>query len=187
VPACSYFAYGSNLHPARLGRRCPSARLLGTGTLVGWRLAFRKRGQDGSAKGDAVRTGRPEDCLWVAAYELSGADKRTLDATEGLGGGYSEETIRTTVQGVEREGCLYVAQPAAVDANLAPFDWYRAMVELGAAFHGFPEPYLAGLRAFSAVPDPDVRRAAQQWQIVAEIVSSRQVGGGGRSRTIPTG
>ena len=44
-----YAAYGSNLHPARLSRRAPSAEFVGTALLPGWELRLHKRGQDGSA------------------------------------------------------------------------------------------------------------------------------------------
>jgi len=174
MATCVYFAYGSNLHPVRLGKRCPSARLLGVGVLPGWRLAFHKRGRDGSAKGDAVRTGRPEDRLGVAAYELSAEDKIELDALEGLGSGYRQETVRAVVDGVEREGSLYVAERSAVDDTLQPFAWYRAMVAAGAAYHGFPEEFLAEVQAVRAAPDLNPGRAVQQWQLVAEMATGHR-------------
>jgi hypothetical protein len=174
MPTCVYFAYGSNLHPVRLGRRCPSATLLGTGVLPGWELTFHKRGRDGSAKGDASWTGHPGDRLRVAAFELSTADKARLDAVEGLGRGYREGVVRVRVAGVERTGSLYVAEAGAVDETLRPFTWYRAMVVAGAEYHGFPEPYLDRLRAVSPAPDPDVRRSAEQWPLLAEMVAANR-------------
>ncbi|TNF88372.1 MAG: gamma-glutamylcyclotransferase, partial [Gammaproteobacteria bacterium] len=39
-----YFAYGSNMSPARLQARVPSARPLGVYRLKGHRLSFHKRG-----------------------------------------------------------------------------------------------------------------------------------------------
>lgn len=157
--------------------------MVGEGMLAGWRPVFRKRGQDGSAKCDAVRTGRSGDYLWVAAYALSPIDRARLDEVEGLGQGYRVETIRTMVQGVILEGFLYAAEPVAVHEGLAPFAWYRAMVVAGAAFHGFPTVYVEGLRAVVAVPDPDVRRAAEQWHIVAEMALSPRSPSEGRCPT----
>jgi len=182
---CVNFAYGSNLHPVRMGRRCPGARLLGCGVLPGWRLAFRKRGQDGSAKGDAVWTGRPEDGLWVAAYALSAVDKARLDYAEGLGRGYREETVRGVVGGAERGGSLYVAEGAAVDGALRPFEWYRAMVAAGAAYHGFPPAYQTAIRSVPAAPDLDGGRAAREWGLVAALEAANRAcrpAPGGRGR-----
>jgi len=176
VRARLYFAYGSNLHPVRLGKRCPSAQLVGSGQLSGWRMEFRKRGRDGSAKGDAVWTGRPEDHLWFAAYELRPADKAHLDAVEGVGQGYREEPV--CARGTDLPSFLYVAEAAAVDAGLVPFDWYHAMVVAGATFHGFPQAYLAELQAVPTVFDPDARRSAEQWEVVAEMAAAAAAGPG---------
>ena len=35
-----YLAYGSNLHIGQMQRRCPTAEVLGTSTLHGYRLVF---------------------------------------------------------------------------------------------------------------------------------------------------
>ena len=35
-----YLAYGSNLHIGQMQRRCPTAEVLGTSTLQGYRLVF---------------------------------------------------------------------------------------------------------------------------------------------------
>jgi len=61
VRRCYYLAYGSILHPLRLGERISSAQLCGVTTLRGYRLAWHKRGADGSGKCDLVRTNREQD------------------------------------------------------------------------------------------------------------------------------
>ena len=35
-----YAAYGSNMDPAQMLRRCPHSPLAGTGWILGWRLTF---------------------------------------------------------------------------------------------------------------------------------------------------
>jgi gamma-glutamylcyclotransferase len=45
-----YFAYGSNLDLARMRARAPAVGLIGPALLQGMRLAFDKRGGDGSGK-----------------------------------------------------------------------------------------------------------------------------------------
>ena len=63
-----YFAYGSNLHPARLAARTPSCHALGRAVLARHVLRFHKRGRDGSAKCDAWFTGDPTDRLYGVVY-----------------------------------------------------------------------------------------------------------------------
>ena len=55
--------------------------------------------------------------------------------------------------------CAYVATPDAVDATLAPFGWYRALVVAGARESGLPDRYISALAAVTAVADPNEERA----------------------------
>ena len=45
-----YFAYGSNMLPARLLGRCLSAKVVGTGVARAWSLAFSKASKCQSAR-----------------------------------------------------------------------------------------------------------------------------------------
>lgn len=49
-----YFAYGSNMLPARLLGRCPSAKVVRTGVARAWSLAFSEASKDGSGKATLV-------------------------------------------------------------------------------------------------------------------------------------
>lgn len=152
-----YAAYGSNLHPLRLAARIHSARLLGTGFLEAWSLEFHKRGQDASAKCNIVTGG---DGVHLALYEISRPDKAILDGIEGLGRGYVESRIDVPGFG---ECVTYLAGRDWIDESLAPFDWYKALVERGAGRLGFPAAYRARIAALEARRDPDpARRAANR-------------------------
>jgi gamma-glutamylcyclotransferase (GGCT)/AIG2-like uncharacterized protein YtfP len=161
-----YLAYGSNLHPGRLGARIAIAGFLGTTALPGWQLTFDKRGADGSAKCDLKYTGNAGDCAWGAIYALDAAAKATLDAIEGLGKGYGEREIVLPEFGAV---VLYVASRAALDATLLPFDWYRELVIAGARHHGFPASYLTSIAAIAAQPDPDPARASTHRELLASL------------------
>ena len=161
-----YLAYGSNLHPGRLGARVAIETLLGTVPLPGWRLAFDKRGADGSGKCDLKYTGDAGDCAWGAIYALDAAAKATLDAIEGLGKGYGEREI---VVPAFDAVVLYVALPAALDATLVPFDWYHELVLAGARHHAFPASYLASIAAVATRPDPDAARASTHRELLASL------------------
>lgn len=150
---CRYAAFGSNLHPLRLQQRIPSARLLGTAQVDGFRLAFNKTSDvDGSGKANIVVDGA---CVFFAIYEMSASDKSILDTIEGLGRGYDEREIECGSFG----RCMtYHANPAVIDDSLSPMDWYKEIVLLGARFHGFPDGYVATIAGVPSVTDHDDNR-----------------------------
>lgn len=163
-----YAAYGSNLHPTRLIERTPSARLLGTSCLPDWSLRFHKRSLDQSGKCDIIAgTGG----IHVAVYELSDADKTTLDEIEGVGAGYVD--ISLTVPGMG-ECKSYVAEESFVDNSLTPYDWYKALVLVGARAHSFPAKYVSEIEAVVACQDPDPQRSADNWAIIERAKMDRK-------------
>ena len=159
-----YAAYGSNLHPVRLMARVPSAELIGTSYLTGWSLRFNKLSNvDGSAKCSIERGG---EGTWHAIYRMAAEEKSLLDACEGLGNGYDDLVLDVPEFG----RCFtYIASPSHIRSGLEPFDWYKAMVLRGCEVNRFPAPYVAGIEAVDAVPDPDPERGRQQWDIVAQL------------------
>ena len=130
------FAYGSNMSKRRLLQRTPSARTIGIGQLVGYRLVCRMRGSDGSAKCDLHETGHAEDIAWGVLYEIAMAEKPLLDQAEGLGRAYEYKTLRVQVGEQHVEAGAYIA--LEVDDTLLPYDWYLAFVLAGAEEHGLP-------------------------------------------------
>ncbi|MEM9056986.1 MAG: gamma-glutamylcyclotransferase family protein [Pseudomonadota bacterium] len=158
-----YLAYGSNLHPLRLTARTPSARLLGSVALEGWRLVFHKRGQDGSGKCN-LRSG--EGRVQAAVYQLSADDLATLDAIEGVNRGYRRDTLSVDGFG----SCqAYLAEQPYVDASVRPFCWYRDLVLEGCRFHGFPERYVAAVAAVRCEPDPNAERRREHEALLARL------------------
>lgn len=155
-----YAAYGSNLHPLRLTRRTPSARLLGVGFLSQWSLRFHKRSQDRSGKCSIVAG---DIGVHFAVFALSTDDKLALDRIEGVGSGYSEIAL-----GIPGFGpcASYVAEESHVDDSLQPYDWYRELVLEGMRFHGFPDDYLKTVEMTESYRDPDLERRARNWKTV---------------------
>lgn len=72
-----YFAYGSNMSPAQMRRRCPFARPIGTGVLPGWRFAI-------NARGTATIVAAPGGRVWGVLWRMTAADVATLDVFEGV-------------------------------------------------------------------------------------------------------
>src|SRR5919199_6112177 len=79
-----YAAYGSNMDPAQMRRRCPASPHTGTGWLPGWRLTF---GAEEYGWGGALATLVPAEHddrrVFVAPYDLPQAHQRGLDAWGG--------------------------------------------------------------------------------------------------------
>lgn len=154
-----YFAYGSNLLEQRLRRHDPAARFVGVGRLPGWRMVFHLKSLDGSAKCDAVRTGKTEDVLHGAMYQLSTAGRATLDQWEDLGGTYClHETTAETERG-PIPVFFYVGNPERIAPGLLPYDWYRAIVLAGARQRNLPEAFVRKLEQHPVQADLDLARA----------------------------
>lgn len=161
-----YFAYGSNLHPVRLRERVPSARLVGTAVLPGWRLQFHKRGRDRSAKCDVIPAAPKGDAVHGAIFALEPEERVRLDRAEGLGRGYEERWLELPDVGPV---FFYVAAATHVDDRLLPFTWYRALVVAGARFHGFPRSYIRAIAAVPSVPDPRADRRERHLRLLARL------------------
>lgn len=163
-----YFAYGSNLLPARLLRRVPSARAIGPAVLSGYRLSFHKRGADQSGKCNAFYTGDMRDYVIGVIYELSETDRPVLDRVEGPG--YATVGINVTMGDGTLSAFAYVARPTHIEHDLVPFDWYRDFVLAGARHHGLDEAYIGRIEAIHAQSDPDTVRSEENRAILRDAV-----------------
>ncbi len=77
-----YAAYGSNMDPAQMAKRCPHSPQRGSGWLEGWRLTF--GGEDISWEG--ARATVVEDAgqrVFVVLYDVPETDERALDRWDG--------------------------------------------------------------------------------------------------------
>lgn len=157
-----YAAYGSNLHPHRLQRRTPSAKLLGSAVLKGKTLRFHKRGyRDFSGKCNIVA--EQSSVVHMALYDISPAELPLLDAAEGAGAGYDRVAIALPKFG----NCItYIANPAHTDDSLLPFSWYKALVLAGCEYMRFPADYIERVRSLPAVEDSDRPRHHHHMQLV---------------------
>lgn len=123
--AFRYFAYGSNMWTPRMVARCPSARVVETAVLHGWRRVYDKPSVDGSAKLNI----RPHHAGRVpgVVYRIDDADRAGLDAAE------PRYTAMLTAVGLTY---VFTGEPTPA----APFGWYLDLVEAGARAHGLEPP-----------------------------------------------
>ena len=163
-----YASYGSNLHPTRFGERIPSAVHLGQSFLPGYSLRFYKRSNiDGSGK---CSIANPGPGVHIAVYRMDAAHKTLLDEIEGLGKGYADLTVETADFG---ECFTYTATATHIDDTLAPLDWYKEIVRLGAIANGLPDDYVARIGNVPSVFDPQEIRRTEQWALVESLRTSQ--------------
>ena len=152
-----YFAYGSNMSLARLRARAPCARRIISCALHGYELRFHKLGQDGSGKCDAYKTASVDALVQGALFEISVAEKASLDRAEGLGRGYNEIWVQVTSEAGELfDAVTYYA--TSLDETLKPYSWYLNHVLTGARESSLPGSYIALIEAIETIEDPDLER-----------------------------
>jgi gamma-glutamylcyclotransferase (GGCT)/AIG2-like uncharacterized protein YtfP len=147
-----YAAYGANLDPDRMALRAPHSPLQGTGWLVGWRLTFAgaEHGWDG-ALGTVVED--PDHQVYVALYDLTPADERSLDEWEGAGPGTFQK-IRVRVQTLDGDILAWVYVLDAYEGGL-PNAHYLGMIADAAEAGGAPDDYVKHLRSLPCVSAKD--------------------------------
>ncbi len=152
-----YFAYGSNMLPARLKARCRSARFVGRAIAQNCDLSFGKRGRDGSGKATLTETSMAAISTPGVLYEIAHDDWLNLDHAEGSG--YERVDHFPILREVTSEpvtASTYIAR--SMESHLKPFDWYLALVLAGAQFHDLCADHRRRLREIQHVDDLDHRR-----------------------------
>jgi gamma-glutamylcyclotransferase len=150
---------------ARLRARVDSARFVTTGHITHRRLAFHKRGDDGSAKADAFHTGDAADRVWGVVFSISTHDKPAMDGYEG---GYEVQNVSVVADAGTVGAITYVARNVTIEPSLLPFSWYLSFVHHGAEQYSLPSEYIERLQSFESVLDPDTGRHERNSSIIAE-------------------
>lgn len=138
-----YFAYGSNMDPFQMERRCPGAVAIGRARLPGHRLTFtwdsaRWRGGVGhviASDGDDV---------WGVLWDLEQPHLDALDTYEQIAQGvYRRENVVVEHDGVIREALIYLSND---DRARRPSRRYVRALVRGARAHDIPNDYIRLLR-----------------------------------------
>ena len=154
--AAFVFSYGSNMLTRRIRERTPSAFSIGTGEIRGYRIAFHKRGADGSGKANARHTGDDADRAHGVLYRIEAAELERLDAVEV---GYRRRGVHViTAWGHIVEAVCYEALDEHVRPELLPFGWYHQLVLAGAREHGLPAHHVLWIACHASREDPDEAR-----------------------------
>ncbi len=165
-----YFAYGSNMLTARLRERCPSAEPLGPGWISGYCVVFDKEGRDGSGKATLRLDPRADAIVRGVLYRVARAEREALDRAEARYDRLDDFTVRTDFSESPTLASVYIAPPEACRSNLAPFDWYVALIESGAREHDLRSDYIGRLCRIDAMADRDAARNA----LMNELAKSKR-------------
>jgi hypothetical protein len=157
-----YFAYGSNLDPAQMKRRCPDSTVVGLASLADHRVAFPRYSNDwggGTASIQLAHGGT----TWGVLYEVGDADFARLDDYEGFvadGDQHNHydrehvtvELVRPDDGSIPRKvrARTYVARPAH---PAPPSRRYLDTMLAGARHHRLPEEYVAWLESIETGPE----------------------------------
>lgn len=153
-PTMLYFAYGSNMDPKQMRRRCPSSRFVATACLPDFRLDFTRRSpRRRCGVADVVPDVGAE--VWGILYHLHKAtDIQRLDRAEGYrpslkrGNRYIRTSAEVYLDGhldQPRKAQIYLAQPMK---HVPPpsISYLNHMIS-GAAHWGLPAAYVDQLEA----------------------------------------
>jgi gamma-glutamylcyclotransferase len=136
------FAYGSNLHHARIMKRVGRLPQADRGRLFGYRLAFNKRAQGGGVYGNLVPA--PGHEAWGVVYHITAAELEILDSHEGVSTGhYSRDLVEIALDdGARCRAFAYFACPDHIVPEGQPSPEYLNHIVTGAAEQGLPPAYI---------------------------------------------
>jgi AIG2-like family len=138
-----YAAYGSNMDPAQMTKRCPHSPAAGTGWVTDWRLTF--GGEDLGWEGAlATLVEAPREHVFVALYDVTAYDATHLDSWEGADTGLYRR-IKLRVHTLEEDVLAWVYVLDAFEGGL-PSARYLGVLADAAERAGAPHDYVMGLR-----------------------------------------
>lgn len=112
-----YIAYGSNLNLEQMKYRCPTAKLVGTGTLENCAMDFRR------ISSNAYATIHPQEGSFVpvAFWEIDQKAEQALDMYEGCPRFYYKHTLSIpSADGSARNAMVYIMNSKATPGIPSP-------------------------------------------------------------------
>jgi gamma-glutamylcyclotransferase (GGCT)/AIG2-like uncharacterized protein YtfP len=139
-----YAAYGSNLDPHQMARRCPHSPLRSTGWLAGWRITFGGEGWDGPLP---TLVEDSDEQVFVALYDVTPTDESDLDQWESADTGlYRKVRVRVATLDGELTAWVYVLNDFE---GGTPSAMTLGILADAAEAAGAPDDYVAELRSRS--------------------------------------
>ncbi len=136
-----YVAYGSNLHLAQMARRCPDAKVYGSGVIKNYRLAFYHVASILPEPGAEVPVG-----VWT----ISPQDEKNLDRYEGFPHLYRKENIKVVMENGETvTAMVYIMNRDGMESY--PDDSYYNTIYTGYRSFSLDTEYLE--KTVNNIPD----------------------------------
>lgn len=126
-----YLAYGSNLNLKQMACRCPTAQVLGSAKLTGYRLFF--RGGNGGAVATIER--QKGGIVPVLLWRITPYDEEALDRYEGYPRLYWKETVKVRFKGQWVSAMVYIMNEGRPLG--APSRYYYEVIRHGYIDAGF--------------------------------------------------
>lgn len=120
-----YFAYGSNMNPARMQARGLGFVQRCAGVLPGFQMRFNKAAVGKSGVAYANIAYRPASRVEGVLYQLHDTDAiSVMDQYEGSPVRYSREVFGVSTGGQQVNAWVYIANPSMLDEQLLPEQRY---------------------------------------------------------------
>jgi len=167
-----YFAYGSNMHYARLEDRVKSLEKMCVAYLPGYRLRTNKQSDDGSGKANIEQSRLNSDVVWGVVWSITKSDRCKLDKAEG----YYENrhnshykpigVIVFDEDGLSWKALTYIAcEGRTSSADLPIYNWYYQYLIRGASGNNLPLKSQAMISRFQKIEDLDIQRNNENMKI----------------------
>lgn len=143
-----YFAYGSNMHPGHMWRRCPGCIVVGPARLKDHRLSFSRvcASWGGGGAGDIQPAAGHE--VEGVVWEITVAHREALDRYEEYPTAYTrKDVVVEAFDGRTLTAFAYFARPTGSDRPRRRY--LRAIIE-GARLQGLSPGYVAFLESLAA-------------------------------------
>ncbi len=156
-----FFAYGTNVLLAKMMSLVTFAQAIGLAELSGYQLIFNKKShKDDSGLANLTATQKATDKVYGNLYEVSDSYLSTLELAEGIQHGYHTQKVTVLCQGENISATIFLCDdPAFLQNNLKPFDWYKAMIVRGLERLEAPADYTQKVKKMEDILDVDVQRA----------------------------
>ena len=144
-----YFAYGSNMDPRQMARRCPGATSLGCARLADHALTFTWDSQKWRGGVGHIEPSAGAE-VWGVLWDVSDRNLKRLDRYELVDKGvYARRPVKVDHDGEIVEALAYFA---TADGYTKPSRRYMSALIRGAQAHGLPGTYIERLRAVETRP-----------------------------------
>ena len=122
----NYAAYGSIMNIEQMKKRCPKAKVIGNGELLGYKLTFRG-GRAGVANVELSSRKRVPIVLWEITKEC----EKALDIYEGFPTLYTKETVIIATVNGDQTAMLYVMAKQYESMPAMPNEHYFEIIRQG--------------------------------------------------------